>query len=638
MKFTSSQLNIAFRNAGYEADTPQAIQRSNLIAARQKQNEQTLLANTQVCSIPVIEDINNKLSDLDPTNLQKFISSQFYNQNVMNAMMCTVNSVAYASPYDTGSYPMNEKIRKYFRNLQQIGSDSVEGYALLSDFDDMKDSLIIKVSRDPGHDELLHELIVGIFGTNQIRSRIPNYAYLYGGWKCSPPAIDPNTKEVTAWCLNNNNSVNYIAYEAITPSVSARQYFKTIGDDPMGFLNVYLQVLNALQIGLETCDFTHNDLHDENVLIRQIPKTQGSKKFDYQNNNKFQIFYKDSEYFTTDVFPVIIDFGISHIFVPERRGTNGVIIPGAHYGPTNREWHLAYPNQSNIMGDAYKFFMYCVFNIRTQGYVNTLNLMRKIFTYWNDTEDLEFALLNNSDTRYVLPLNDVTRSMSIPMLIDHIRGVAELPFIGKRDRSLRVLDCENLCLTENEVLNEIGLNKRLAAPDDAVEMWSLVHRLNKERLYTERDLLLQQFAGKYHIAMGELLKDIVGLNNEIMGPVPVVSSRNFETKRVLKEIQGLYYGVADKMEAAYDIVQLLKVAGDLSSWYRDEKTIEKVQTMTGIYNTEAHPQLIRYLDELRVIGKELDNAGIRPVLGLGRRSPYEWYLTGRKVVESAIGV
>ena len=41
---------------------------------------------------------------------------------------------------------------------------------------------------------------------------LPNFAYIYGGFKCSGPILNDNNK-VVDWCVNNNYSVNYILYE-----------------------------------------------------------------------------------------------------------------------------------------------------------------------------------------------------------------------------------------------------------------------------------------------------------------------------------------------------------------------------------------------------------------------------------------
>ena len=242
----------------------------------------------------------------------------------MKAAMCTADSIFYTSPYDVGSLYLNNRIRMYIHNLRQVGGESAEGYALVADFENAKDMFVVKVSRSPSDDTLLHELVVGLYGTNKLRQYIPNFAYVYGGFKCSPPLIDPETKKVITWCLHDTNPVNYVLYENITPAVPMSKYLQTCtGKD---FVNVYLQVLYALRLALKVSDYTHYDLHYENVLIREpSPGTI---------SGPFQIAYETErgvEYVLTHVIPTFIDYGFSHIKTSNQTDSSGKIVqPGQH--------------------------------------------------------------------------------------------------------------------------------------------------------------------------------------------------------------------------------------------------------------------------------------------------------------------
>src|SRR5690606_9854597 len=135
--------------------------------------------------------LRDHLSGLQAHELREIMTEQYYNPQVMKGAKCLVDSIFYTSPYDLGSLYFNNRIRLYIHNLRELGINTSDKYALIGDFENVKDMFLMKVSRSPEIDNLSHELIIGIYGTNSLRKHIPNYAYIYGGFKCSPPLIDP---------------------------------------------------------------------------------------------------------------------------------------------------------------------------------------------------------------------------------------------------------------------------------------------------------------------------------------------------------------------------------------------------------------------------------------------------------------
>jgi len=264
---------------------------------KQKRNEEYLIKNTSQCSTSELDLLRDRIPGLKAQELKRNSIKKLYNAEAMKGTMCAIDSIFYTSPYDVGSSKLNDRIRLYIHNLRNVGDESLDGYALLSDFENVKDMFILKVARDPKDDTLLHELVIGLHGTNTLRKYIPNFAYVYGGFKCSPPLIDPVTKKVVTWCLNNDNPVNYVIYENISPAVSMEKYLETCTGQE--FLQAYLQVLYSLRTAEIAISYSHYDLHTANVLIRTL------------DIPKFQLVYNTEnglEYLSTSMIATIIDY------------------------------------------------------------------------------------------------------------------------------------------------------------------------------------------------------------------------------------------------------------------------------------------------------------------------------------------
>src|SRR5690606_14916983 len=129
---------------------------------------------------------------------------------------------------------------------KRIGDlNTVYGLAFSASLKETKDLFVIKAPQyDYLSSSLLHEYVIGMYGTNRIRHLVPNFTYVFGYFECLPPILnDPsNGNLVSTWCTNNiENSVNYIIYENITNSESMFSYMLTA--TPKQFIAMYTQVL-----------------------------------------------------------------------------------------------------------------------------------------------------------------------------------------------------------------------------------------------------------------------------------------------------------------------------------------------------------------------------------------------------------
>ncbi len=243
---------ISYNNLINSLSSPDVQQTLANMTYNQLQTESQLLTQAVFCDDSSLGKIRDHIGSLDMDHV-KFISKKyFYNINVMIAVACIIKSLFHISPYDSGTVYFYRRIRHFITNLRQISTDNVhlintkKVYSLIADFNSTSNMLILKTVSDPKVDDLLHEAIVGIYGTNTLRKYIPNFVYVYGTFKCSPTLIDEAKHTVVSWCLHDQYAVNYIMYENISPSVSLTKYLETCtGKD---IVNIYYQVLLALKI------------------------------------------------------------------------------------------------------------------------------------------------------------------------------------------------------------------------------------------------------------------------------------------------------------------------------------------------------------------------------------------------------
>lgn len=299
-----------------------------------------------------------RLIDLDPEKLVNRLRSEYYNYKLLE----DVSSIVYA--LTTTSYSdlsTDERIRNWLIYLKPINVSSVEGYALQASLKSDSNAFIIKTPRDTNN-SLIHELFIGLYGTNVLRKLVPNFAYTFTGFKCTPPIIPPKDQpqaQVESYCVDSPLKVPYIVYENITPSVSFNTFCKTCTADE--FLLIFYQLVLALRQGWITNQFVHNDLHGDNVLIRKIPQPIS---IPYQTPEGIR-------YITTDKIATIIDFGRSHI-----------IYKNNHYGVSFEPYGL-FPQYPLPILDMYKIIHFSFYQMMKANNWETIDQLTYLLTYFN---------------------------------------------------------------------------------------------------------------------------------------------------------------------------------------------------------------------------------------------------------------
>jgi hypothetical protein len=337
--------------------------RSHAVEIQQELNNQRTIESEIIqttesfCPLAQLEDRTIRAEDI-----QRALKEGFGDANVLRSIMCLNNSTV-AFPQSAG-IEHNFKIRQYLENLKQIGGESADGYAMLADVktgpnipvSDGNNLFVVKAPRRIDANlraNQIHEYFVGAFGTNTLRSDIPNFSYIMGFFQCSPPYIDSHSyvanqpatqqnlkdRRALTFCQNDitDNQVNYLLYENVTNSVTLREFIIN-GCTYEQYIDILSQIVLATDKAYRSFGFTHYDLHDENVLVRELPD---EISIPYEVDDKGTVNYLHTKYVAT-----IIDYGRSHIEYQ-----------GKHFGYALIEYGL-YPTRPYPMYDIYKVLMF----------------------------------------------------------------------------------------------------------------------------------------------------------------------------------------------------------------------------------------------------------------------------------------
>lgn len=230
------------------------------------------------------------VSKANEKQLVELVKQKFYNGEIMELFSYYTNLLVRLSGQE-------ESVQDFFTNPKRIGSDSVKGIAFKANLKDISDMFVLKV---PKEEDLIHEFFVGTH-LNNLRGQVLNFSYIYGAFDCNfPELIEKNIYNV---CSNKINIVNYIIQENIRNNISFREFSATCSFK--NFILVYLQVVLAIAYANDIYQYTHYDLHYDNVLI-----VESSYEVVIPYPYKSDIIYIKTKY-----VPFIIDYGFSHLRV-----------------------------------------------------------------------------------------------------------------------------------------------------------------------------------------------------------------------------------------------------------------------------------------------------------------------------------
>ena len=579
--------------------------------------ELAILQQNSICPLEELSKIQTRLAGLNPQNLKRLNQKQFYNADLMAATSCITDSIVYTPPVQEGSVTPSQRIRHWISNLRQIGTESTFGVAMAGSLADAKDMYIFKAPRNvnldsndkdneensaqndgnldhhEGSRELIHELFVGLYGTNKLRSSVPNFAYVYGGFKCSPPIIGKN-KEVATWCSVNDYPVNYVIYENITPAMPFYDYARKATVEE--YLQQYLQILYALRRARREIGFTHYDLHGDNVLIREITKPE----FPLNTPDDFYIRYETEngiEYLCANRVATIIDFGRSVIKYENR-----------YYGTYGAIYYFVYPTLSFPLHDAYKILLTSIQFMKAAGNTETLKEIEKIVSFFNSVETVDEIIEKQRDLAFSFPRNEKTKNLTLDDLTRFIRQTLKPKFIVvKPPTDARVLGCNgsDICFDINETLNAVGL-EHFVTPTDLFGFFDLGTRFQAQDNGDIRKFTILKDRFRYEPARDKALDAFIQNQKKLMTIMNFLKEVNiiglnpnalFSTK-TLDEYRQYVVDIA----LAFDLFEEMKVQKDTiiyaATIYEDEETVRTTQESFDYLINQYYYSLQDKIDKL----------------------------------------
>nr|WIL04055.1 hypothetical protein Clen_125 [Cedratvirus lena] len=386
---------------------------------------------------PPEADFLSHLNDNVIELLQGMVENEFYNENVLYFMSDVLYAIYYSNPYQKKL--MLAKIKTWLTHLEQLsaGANGITLTAALGNL--LRNDVVVKY---PKIGDLTHEVFVGLLGTNQLRKYIPNFSFVYGGFACSPPIIG-SEDQVIDFCngLRQGQPLNYALYENIAPAISAHDLIKRMSGEE--FLNFYLQLVLALAVAHEQILFTHFDLHDKNVLAKELPKPV----------NILYPFRGKEYHVKTSYIASIIDYGFSSF---EYQGMRFASLGGlASYIGNAKDFPLY---------DAFKFLAAAFITASNARNSSALAVIREIFLYFTPENPGRFVEV---DSKWFNVLPARVADLDLSYLVEYLISL-QPSALDVRGQSISCLEID--CSDKKEILEQINFAS-VKVPDNINQLY-----------------------------------------------------------------------------------------------------------------------------------------------------------------------
>lgn len=410
----------------YKVNNDPKFNSSNL-EREQQRNEQTIIYKEPLCLSSTIKYIYANKYNLDNEKYSDYMVDEFYNKDVMDASQCISTTFFTDSKLST-KYKLND----WIKSLVIVGEGS-HGIAMKSNIYGNKDIFAIKVSNE----DIIHEYFIGVYGVNKLRKYVPNFMYTFGMFHCGK-IIQELQDENKVLSLCNDMDTSYIILEYIPNSISFANAILTKRLNKDVWINIYIQLMYSLIIANEKIDFTHYDLHPDNVLIRYLDE---NVSIPYTTE-------RETIYVNTNFVATIIDYGYSHIQYK-----------GKHYGIHGYSDIGRYSDRSHPFHDLFNILTMSAYILRENNALDSqYQIMNQIYKIFDGANDLESTLNGNHQytqivrrTIYEYPFDEKFRDKNI--YLDFIDKVKKI--IGETDLltykpKYKVINCNEISCTSTK--------------------------------------------------------------------------------------------------------------------------------------------------------------------------------------------
>ncbi len=602
------------------------------------------------------------LSNIDRDILADKLQNDFYDPNFMEQMRCVINLILDANG-EGGKLSERERIHAFFRDPKKFGADSVNGYAIRSQISDRhtkytSDLIVMKCPQNPTKSsELVHEVSIGLT-LNKLRKFIPNFSYVYDIFSCSSPVVDPNNKKIILWCTNDENAVAYAVYENISNSLPFKDWAvkpktNTLNKDLITFTNFlpelktqrnrkleskeiknissevnrlkvnesilyYLQIILALNLANEKCDFTHYDLHDDNVLIRHYRDTPFYIEYPFEEEKIYLL--------SPGGVATIIDYGMSHVQTSNNKDKTkhnvGILDKTGYFSVVD-----VYSDRSNVIGDAYKLLCFLMYRSLQDNNTLFFNIGRKILSFFYQKRDEPYKELSMDDAlliiyqqkEYYFYLPFVSEfELSLVLLTEHTLSVYKSEFPDYADRVIlkekpdisSLFGCDGKCPTKREIFDDIHFG--ITKIPTFFEVYDSKNNKNHSRMVAN---FIKNFEGSLSNEISEL-KEVVNFKLQPVYNFPHINNVAEVENFILTNRNFLVSGVDTVASLAANTVKL----ASHYNWIQYILTIQEIVEIPNI-NTSLI-DLRERIQNLYISNKDMLNS-IYPELEFGNRTMVE---------------
>jgi hypothetical protein len=199
---------------------------------------------------------------------------------------------------EKGLCNLSKKIQNCVKKMEQLQVKSKEGFIYVTDFFSSNIQVVVKIPQNSSNFESkVREYFIGIKSLNNLRYLTPTFVYTLGAFSCPKPSKNGKIGQT-------NKMTAYVMYEKIQGE-SVHTLLKNDQLDFKEWLILFFQLLLGLEVAQRECQFTHFDMHTDNVMVRSDSSSSYMVPLDmnkYSVNNPINV-------------PVIIDFGASTTYI-----------------------------------------------------------------------------------------------------------------------------------------------------------------------------------------------------------------------------------------------------------------------------------------------------------------------------------
>lgn len=423
------------------------------------------------------------LTKVTPAAVVTRTAVNYHDPYMLDATSRLVDAITYTDP--AASQDLHTlRIRKWFTAPLKESSDGSRFNFKLGAADSGFEVVTTKYSGDVTP---LHARFVGMMGTNPLRKYIPNFAYVVGGFECNPTYYQDS--QVVGLCSSDSYQtyVDHTVYEQVS-GPTLETYLKSCSFDE--FIDKLLQLLLAINLAFNECQFTHNDLIPTNVKVRP-PVGRPRVTIPYRFSTK-------TMYVTTDGIATITNYDRAHL-----------VYQGRHYGYYRALSYGVEPVAAFPIADAYKLICSSMLVFQNHKRDDLFDKARKLLKFFNTTDSAELIISDQLSAGFILPRTDYTERSTLPDLIQYILLTYQPVAVSSEPRAgVHVFGCmtslggQDICYDEAVNLQSV----KTGNTNQLIDYYLMISELNRRGYGVQATEALAEYSGRVKSDLDTYLK------------------------------------------------------------------------------------------------------------------------------------